>query len=101
MGRNRIGETIMPTPAEILLENSTLQSGTPWEHLNAQEGGEGTGPILIVGEVEIDTIQDVVDIDIIDTVSIEVDLPDRVEVNVIDTISIKTETDIITVETCK
>jgi hypothetical protein len=38
----------MPTPAEILLENSTLNSGTPWEHLNAQGGGPGgTVEILV------------------------------------------------------
>ena len=38
----------MPTPAEILLQRSTLQSGTPWEHLLAQESGTGTVSTLIL-----------------------------------------------------
>ena len=36
----------MPTAWEILKSNSTLQSGTAWEHLNNQAGG-GAGDVLI------------------------------------------------------
>ncbi len=32
----------MPTPAEALLEHSTLVSATPWEHLNSQQSGGGS-----------------------------------------------------------
>lgn len=40
----------MPTPAEILLESSTLSTGTPWDHLNNLGGGivNVTGPYSVV-----------------------------------------------------
>ena len=48
----------MTTPAEILLDNSTLLTGTPWEHLNAQEGGVGGFLTLSDGlEIEVDSME--------------------------------------------
>ncbi len=85
---------------EILTGNSFLGSGDAWEHLNAQEG-DGAGTTLIVGEVEVDVDQDVVEIDVIDVVSVDVGTPDLVEVDVIDAVSVETESDEITVETCE
>ena len=46
----------MPTPAEVLLEASSLDSGTPWELLNSIEVGTGVceGVILYDGlEIEM------------------------------------------------
>ena len=43
----------MTTPAEVLLEASSLDSGTPWELLNSIEGGTG-GTINVVGLYNIE-----------------------------------------------
>jgi hypothetical protein len=34
---------------EILAGNSTIEEGDAWEHLNAQGGGGGSGPTIIIG----------------------------------------------------
>ena len=45
----------MATAWEILTGNSTLPSGTAWEHLNNQQGGSGVGVVLLDGlEVEME-----------------------------------------------
>lgn len=60
----------MPTPAEILLENSSLDSGTPWDHLNNQLIGSGTGIILhdglelLMNNTEFELTVDTGDMDI-------------------------------------
>lgn len=45
------------TAWEILIAGSTLQSGTAWQHLNAQGGGGG-GDIFIYGELEVELMSD-------------------------------------------
>lgn len=51
----------MPTAWELLTGNSTLQTGTAWEHLNAQKQGQ-----IIIGEgdfvTEIQTIEGVTEL---------------------------------------
>lgn len=72
----------MPDAWTILKENSSLDSGDAWEHLNAQEGGSGSGVVLIDGleifmdnntydtEINEDTFEIEVDCD---TIEIEID----------------------------
>ncbi len=41
----------VPNAWTVLKENSSLVSGTAWEHLNNQEGGSGTGETILTREV--------------------------------------------------
>jgi len=82
----------MATAWEVLITNSTIPSGTAWEHLNNQ-GGAGTGFYLIDGlEVLMDNdcIEAEVDLELLtvevdsDNIEVEVDLDD-IEVEICQT----------------
>lgn len=69
----------MPTPAQILLTNSTLISGTPWEHLNAQKISIGSGVInyTIMSGLEVEMECTKLDLEIdIPQLDVEVDIYD-------------------------
>ncbi len=65
----------MPTPAEVLLEASSLNSGTPWELLNSIEEGSGEGFVL-VDTVEVELVAEEYDVEIVDN-SFDVELVDN------------------------
>lgn len=52
------------TAWEILTSNSTLPSGTAWQHLNSQGGGGGSGVIVNDGiDVEVNTMNVEIELD--------------------------------------
>lgn len=57
--------TEMPNAWERLKANSSLEAGTAWEHLNAQQGGIGPGGSLVLLDgldVEVDDMDVYVEI---------------------------------------
>jgi len=68
----------MPTPAEVLLENSTLNTGTPWEHLCNQAAG--SGGFTIADLVEVEVMDAEIDIEMEEEISVEVEAEISVEV---------------------
>jgi len=72
----------MPDAWTILKENSSLESGDAWEHLNNQMGGDGSGYILAyLAEAEL--MQDTIDIEIVDT-SLDIEYVDIIDVEILD-----------------
>jgi len=91
----------MATLREFILNQSTLPTGNTVRDHILHPGTGGGGLTLIVGEVEVDVDQDVVEVGVIDVVSVDVGPPDLVDVDVIDVVAVETESDEITVETCE
>jgi hypothetical protein len=82
----------MATAWEVLKQNSTLVSGTAWEHLNNQEGGgEGIFYTLVDG-LEVEMSECDVDVEIIPT-SVEVEIDNN-------EIEVEIEVNEFTVEVC-
>lgn len=73
----------MPTPAEVLLDASSLNSGTPWELLNSIDGS-GINGFVLVDTVEVEFVNDTVDVELIDDI-IDIELiDDAIDIELID-----------------
>lgn len=68
----------MPTPASILLGASTLDTGTPWDHLNNLEACTG---LILTNGLEVEMEDSCVDL-LIDLSGVDVMIDDDIEVDV-------------------
>ena len=55
---------ILTAIRKILIANSTLPTGTAWQHLNSQGGGGGTSGIIVNDGIDVE----------VDTVTVEIEL---------------------------